>query len=617
MNMMITKVRVFASVAVATVFALAGCTDNDYDFNEVDSTIGVGSESGLTLPASSTDTILLADVLDIDDADCIVIDEDTKDYIFRQEGGDVTPANPKIDVMHLVENGHESKTISVDVPELPDVPNLPGIPDEIDLTKDPLQPIDLTGSIQILNYEGDMLDGLKKLVTVDADNDFTLKLILSADMKKYVKKLDAFMVTFPEYLVLKDVKVGGKATTLKDGHIIDLGDVSTATDVVITGKVNKIDFSGNDALEYKEEGGKKTMVLKGNIDVSMSIRKIGIGLSKSSTLSITGDIDIKDFTLTGVTGYFNPTIDLPDLGDIDITGVPDFLTGDNVVVDVYNPQIALTLTNTMEIGGFVSGTLKAVKNGKVTEVNVPASGEIEILPFGENLSGSGETRICICRDADRMTEAEKSRYDRVYSVPDLGKLLHTIPDHISFSAAARADDSKLAKFVFGYDKYEVKPAYSFEAPLAFGKDAKICYNDTIADLNDDIKDLDLIKGSYIQVTATIENTVPFYLKLKAEALGRDGKKLGEDKVKVVVDETIKASPDGKTPTETPIVIRIEQPEAGALAELDAIAVAFEGDASVAGQPVVEGVRLNSEKNFIIARDIKVTLKGMMIVGSDD
>lgn len=79
-----------------------------------------------------------------------------------------------------------------------------------------------------------------------------------------------------------------------------------------------------------------------------------------------------------------------------------------------------------------------------------------------------------------------------------------------------------------------------------------------------------------------------------------------------VDETIIASADGKNSTETPIVIRVTQPQAGALKDLDAIAVAFVGD-----HPADGGVRLNSEKNFIIARDIKVKLKGKVIVSTDD
>ena len=48
--------------AMAGAVVLASCTDNDYDFDQIDATVGFGVD-GLTLPVNSTDTIKLADVL--------------------------------------------------------------------------------------------------------------------------------------------------------------------------------------------------------------------------------------------------------------------------------------------------------------------------------------------------------------------------------------------------------------------------------------------------------------------------------------------------------------------------------------------------------------------------
>lgn len=73
---------------MAGALVLAGCTNGDYDFNEVDSTLGIGGKE-IVLPVSSTDLILLDDVLDIDDTECVKLDEN-KNYVFYREGGDVT-----------------------------------------------------------------------------------------------------------------------------------------------------------------------------------------------------------------------------------------------------------------------------------------------------------------------------------------------------------------------------------------------------------------------------------------------------------------------------------------------------------------------------------------------
>ncbi|MDY6027299.1 MAG: hypothetical protein SPJ25_03245, partial [Prevotella sp.] len=67
--------------------------------NEVDSTIGVGSD-GLRLPTSSTDEIQLSDVLELNESDVVKIQENG-DYMFEQDGGDVTPARPMIDIIQI------------------------------------------------------------------------------------------------------------------------------------------------------------------------------------------------------------------------------------------------------------------------------------------------------------------------------------------------------------------------------------------------------------------------------------------------------------------------------------------------------------------------------------
>lgn len=73
---------------------MASCVNSDYDFNEVDATMGFGGE-GLELPGSSTDTIKLADVLDLGDDDCVKV-RPNGDYVFEQVGDNVEPAQPEI-----------------------------------------------------------------------------------------------------------------------------------------------------------------------------------------------------------------------------------------------------------------------------------------------------------------------------------------------------------------------------------------------------------------------------------------------------------------------------------------------------------------------------------------
>lgn len=63
MKKLTTNSKLIGCLMGLSIVALGtGCTDSDYDLSSVDSTIGVGGE-GLELPTSSTENIILDDVL--------------------------------------------------------------------------------------------------------------------------------------------------------------------------------------------------------------------------------------------------------------------------------------------------------------------------------------------------------------------------------------------------------------------------------------------------------------------------------------------------------------------------------------------------------------------------
>lgn len=80
---------------------------------------------------------------------------------------------------------------------------------------------------------------------------------------------------------------------------------------------------------------------------------------------------MSSFVVNAATGKFNPEIALNDLGSVTVSGIPDFLLGGNVVVDLYNPQIKLTMTSDMSVPGMLDGVIKSFKDGQLlATVNV-------------------------------------------------------------------------------------------------------------------------------------------------------------------------------------------------------------------------------------------------------
>lgn len=104
--------KLFLILGTAVVVGFSGCTDNDYDFNEIDTTIGIGGD-GLEIPSLSTEIIPLKDVLELEDNGSVVEDEVTGDYVFRQDGADVAPVHPFIDKITVAEQTSVSNDVEL------------------------------------------------------------------------------------------------------------------------------------------------------------------------------------------------------------------------------------------------------------------------------------------------------------------------------------------------------------------------------------------------------------------------------------------------------------------------------------------------------------------------
>ena len=75
-------------------FSVTGCTNDDYDFDQIDATMGFGSGE-LEIPASSTMNIPLSDILELEEGGSVKIAANG-DYLFQLTGSDASSASPMI-----------------------------------------------------------------------------------------------------------------------------------------------------------------------------------------------------------------------------------------------------------------------------------------------------------------------------------------------------------------------------------------------------------------------------------------------------------------------------------------------------------------------------------------
>ena len=577
-----------------------GCTDNDFDLSKIDTTIGIGGD-GLTLPTNSTENIMLDDFLELNNSDLVSIAENG-DYMFHKEGDDCTPAHPNIDKVVVTSQGiNNNFKVAVVVPPsaLLSGRKLSKRAKKIDLIK-------AGGKVAEFEYVGNAPKEIEDLTSAGVATPVTIRVNLSNDLKNFVPKFKELTLQIPSYMHLDITSCSPNSYSYdtKTGKIT-LKDVNTASDIVIKGKVTTLDFKAtpttNNKLTFvanKKNEGKVNM--KGEIETSISFDEINANVTSiPSDLHLSAVMSMDDITITSAKGKFNPDIDLGNLGNIEINNVPDFLTGDEVNVNLHNPIIELEIGSNIAVTGKVSGTIVATfDNGKPNRsVDIP---KMTIKP-------NANTRICICKHKEGVDDTQ---YDEVVEVPNLSDIFATIPKTIKFDADASADATKEAEVELEH-QYTITPKYNITAPLAFDAGANISYTDSFDGWNEDIEDCEFAEGTYIELTADIENKLPAYLDVNADAIDVDGNKMSQDLIEVKVSNSIAASTDGVQAKTTPITITLREKKSGMLKKVDGLEYNIKLAAGE-GNDAIVGKTINAYHHTITAKNIKVKLVGKII-----
>lgn len=575
-----------SALLVAGFLTLTGCTNNDYDLNNVDATMGFGSES-LVIPNSSTKDIQLKDVLDLKEGGCVVTDA-AGNYLFQLTGGDVEAAYPNISPIILdVTNVFDGDiSLSNATSTGAKARRAPGSSLHIASPK-----------VMMFEYHGND-NAVKSLNEAEIDDtEISIRLDFS-NISTAVSNIESATLTLPAYLSISQVNGNSNGVPTHNGSKVTITNISTARPLELSLKTQKLDFTNqNDHESLSINNG--AIDLTGYFSIAMQCNVTG-AMPDNPTIKAKIGVADRTITMNSATGIFDPKINLNSLGEVDVTGLPDFLDDDDVVADLDNPQILLTVNNNMDVAATVSATVISTKEGReLARVTLPEM----------SVAKNGLSKICICR---QKTSELTQQYGEanVYAVSNLSTLINRIPDHIKIVEVNAHAKPEVATIVFG-EKYQVKPSYKVNAPLAFGEKANIVYEDSFTGWNDDIDKLDLAEGTYIEVTANVENKVPAYLTVKAYPVDAQGNKI-EDKLLIEIPDEVAASTDGTTAVTTPITMKITPKVKNSLKQLDGLVFRLEGSAKSANGNKVTGISLNEREHTLKLNDIKVKIVGKII-----
>ena len=586
------KKQMKASLLLASLltlgFSVTGCTNDDYDFDQIDATMGFGSGE-LEIPASSTMNIPLSDILELEEGGSVKIAANG-DYLFQLTGSDASSASPMISPIVLRGNSY-SNTLTLNANSAAKGTRAAGSHLSF------VSPKEL-----MFKYNGTDA-AVKSLKSAEVAGEIELKINLTlGGLSSAINKINKATLTLPGYLQISSVNGNGNGVPMVNGSKIIVENVSTSRNLQLTIKAKKLDFANQDAYGKVVIGNNGSIKMDGYFDLGIEPNVTGV---PTSALSIGANVTVNDITLKSATGIFDPEINISSLGDVSVTGVPDFLSEDGVRADLDNPQIILSIKNDMDAAAKVSAKVISTKNGQnLATVQLPEMNicKTTVVPV---------TKICICR---HNTEELTAQYGaaNVYEVSNLATLINQhIPDHVQITdVKTKADLSQEMTIEFGR-YYHVVPSYEIYAPLAFAEDAVIEYADDFDGWNDDLDDLELSEGTYVRLTADAQNLVPATLIVEATPLGLEGTDISNLIEVNVKKGTVKASADGVTAVNSPLEIELREKVKGGLQKLDGLSYKVKGKASHDGTTVT-GINLNSKKHTLKLENIKVKLVGKVI-----
>ena len=586
------KKQMKASLLLASLltlgFSVTGCTNDDYDFDQIDATMGFGSGE-LEIPASSTMNIPLSDILELEENGSVKIAANG-DYLFQLTGTDASSASPMISPIVLRGKSYSS-TLTLNASSAAKGTRAAGTHLSFVSPKQ-----------QMFEYNGTDA-AVKSLNSAEVADEIELKINLTlGGLSSAIATIDKATLTLPGYLEISQVTGNGNGVPMVNGSKITVENVSTSRNLQLTIKAKKLDFENQDAYGKVVIGNNGSIKMDGYFDLGIEANVTRV---PTSALTIGANVNVNNITLKSATGIFDPEINISSLGDVSVTGVPDFLSEDGVRADLDNPQIILSIKNDMDAAAKVSAKVISTKNGQnLATVQLP---EMNIC----KTTVAPVTKICICRHKTAELTAQYGAAN-VYEVSNLATLINQhIPDYVQITdVETKADPSQEMTIEFGR-YYKVVPSYEIYAPLAFAEDAVIKYADDFDSWNDDLDDLELSEGTYVRLTADAQNLVPATLIVEATPLGVGGTDISNLIEVNVKKGTVKASADGVTAVNSPLEIELREKVKGGLQKLDGLSYKVKGKASHDGTTVT-GINLNSEKHTLKLENINVKLVGKVI-----
>lgn len=560
--------KTFSCAFVLLSSCMLSCVDSEYDLSkDLDMTVTVGGEN-LTIPASNTKNITLEKIFDLNEESTVKADADGN-YALSQTG---KGSNTRVSIEEITIKSSEIALQSART-ELNYMMSPSGTLEATvnDKTSFRIDKRNITTDVTEL-YSSDVIMPASLRMNIEGSNSLTLK--------------KGFQIEFPDYMTItttdQRVKITGSVLTF----IQDIN-VSQNSALYIPIQVTRIDF--------ESMGTGKGLVAPGHLVIADDINISGTSTTTGgSAIQMIMDTEIKidEIQLTQVTAKVNPEINV-SIDPITINNLPDFLKDEQVRIDMTDPKIYLTVSNTSPVEVNFSGVLKSYKGGKLL-ASVPVGQSPNLITIPGNQPD--EYIICLHRLNNHVEGADAS-----VTVENLNDLIETIPDEIRMDNIEAKASDKRCTIVLG-STYNVKTDYEINAPLQFNEGTNIVYSDVIDNWNKDVKDLSVKE---VVITMDAQNSIPLTMNMEVKAINKNGTVLNSISTEVSSQIAAGTMENAKV---TPLEITLKSTDANAFKELDGLKY----EVSATSSAETSGKVLNKNQ-YLRLENMTIKIKGGVTV----
>lgn len=569
-------------IAGAGMLVLSSCVNEEYDLSkEIDTEMTM--LKNVSMPVGSFERVSISEILTLtDDEGSLITKNDKGDYIFSFSGDEMSAYIEVPSFSIAPSGGIHTEPVEVHFSTGPAAGmNASIVTEDIVYSKISGNPLDASMDIEL---DAELPSEILDIRSVGLDASVNLNFTVQGGA---VNLKEGFVLDFPEFLNVEKSNMSDTRFELIDNHKLTLKQdvkVSSASPLVFGLKLDKMDLpSGaisDGVLVVNEEVKVTGDFYLSPSDFSVIPEKLVINIKADIT-----DLDV-------VSAEVKLAVDEKIPGSaMELDNLPEFLTGGDVCLDIYNPTLTFDISNSTPFSFGVKTGITGTRGtkevgialGEEQEINVPAESSVTyVLTRREQASG------------------EKN----CFVVPELGEMISMLPETISIDdiTVVSADEDYVN--IESDSRYQASIAYELYAPLAFDKDMKLSFDQEITDLGLDLG-MDL---SAISATLNIENSIPLDFTIAAKALDSYGNVMND--IDITVSKTVAAG-SHENPVMTEVNLSIIS-RSGAVA-FDGLQLSMKAN----GSSAMAGVALNDNQGFDI-NDLVITLpEGITITDTEN